>query len=105
MFYRELESRLASIREALLHGPLSELDERAHELKGSCLSLGLARMATLCGELEALTRTGTAEGAEALLEQIEHEAAAVRPMLEAERSRASQSGGGEMRESGPAQGR
>jgi signal transduction histidine kinase/DNA-binding response OmpR family regulator/HPt (histidine-containing phosphotransfer) domain-containing protein len=94
MFYRELESRLASIREALLHGQLSELDERAHELKGSCLSLGLARMATLCGELETLTRAGTAEGAEALLDQIEREAAVVRPMLEAERSRALQSSGG-----------
>jgi signal transduction histidine kinase/CheY-like chemotaxis protein/HPt (histidine-containing phosphotransfer) domain-containing protein len=103
MFYRELESRLASIREALLHGPLSELDERAHELKGSCLSLGLARMATLCGELETLTRTGTAEGAQALLDQIEREAAVVRPMLEAERSHALQSRGGELRESGPAQ--
>jgi two-component system, sensor histidine kinase and response regulator len=91
MFYRELESRLASIREALLHGQLSELAVRAHELKGSCLSLGLARMATLCGELETLTRTGTAEAAEALLDQIEREAAVVRPMLEAERSRALQS--------------
>ncbi len=101
MFYRELESRLASIRNALLRSQLSELDERAHGLKGSCLSLGLARMATLCGQLEALARGGTVEGARALLDQIESEAALVRPMLEAQRPRASRSGG-ESHESRPA---
>lgn len=94
MFYREFESRLASIRNALLRGRLGELDERAHGLKGSCLSLGLARMASLCGELEALARGGKAEGAQDVLDQIECEAALVRPMLEAQRSRASRNGGG-----------
>jgi two-component system sensor histidine kinase/response regulator len=89
MFYGELASRLALIREASSRGQLGELDERAHELKGSCLSLGLGRMATLCGELEALAREGSAEGAHALLDQIEREARVVRPLLEAERSCAS----------------
>jgi PAS domain S-box-containing protein len=86
MFYGELASRLALIREAASQGQLAELDERAHELKGSCLSLGLGRMATMCGELEALAREGSAEGAQALLDQIEREARVVRPLLEAERS-------------------
>jgi HPt (histidine-containing phosphotransfer) domain-containing protein len=89
MFYGELDSRLNLIREASAQGQLGELDERAHELKGSCLSLGLARMATLCGRLEALARGGSAEGAQASLEQIEREARVVRPLLEAERSCAS----------------
>ena len=89
MFYAELGSRLALIREAASRGQLGELDERAHELKGSCLSLGLARMATLCSHLEALAREGSAEGAQALLDQIEREARVVRPLLEAERSCAS----------------
>jgi len=89
MFYGELASRLALIREASSRGQLGELDERAHELKGSCLSLGLGRMATLCGELEALAREGSPEGAHALLDQIEREARVVRPLLEAERSCAS----------------
>lgn len=92
MFYGELSSRLALIREASSRGQLGELDERAHELKGSCLSLGLARMATLCGQLEALAREGSAEGAQALLDQIESEARVVRPLLEAERSCASRDG-------------
>lgn len=92
MFYGELGSRLAAIREASARGQLSELDERAHEFKGSCLSLGLARMALLCGQLEALARQGSVEGAQALLDQIEREAGVVRPLLEAERSRASRNG-------------
>ncbi len=88
MFYGELSSRLASIREASSHRRFTELDERAHELKGSCLSLGLARMAALCSQIEALARAGTAEGAQALLDQIETEAGVVRPLLETERLRA-----------------
>jgi signal transduction histidine kinase/DNA-binding response OmpR family regulator/HPt (histidine-containing phosphotransfer) domain-containing protein len=86
MFYGEFASRLALIREASLRGQFGELDERAHELKGSCLSLGLGRMATLCSQLEALARQESAEGTQALLEQIEREARVVRPLLEAERS-------------------
>ncbi len=92
MFYGELGSRLASIGEAASRGQFAELDERAHEFKGSCLSLGLARMAALCNQLETLAREGSVEGAQALLEQIEREAAVVRPLLEAERSRASRNG-------------
>jgi two-component system, sensor histidine kinase and response regulator len=92
MFYGELDSRLASIREASARGQLGELDERAHEFKGSCLSLGLARMAMLCGQLEALAREGSAESAQPLLDEIEREAGVVRPLLEAERSRASRNG-------------
>ncbi len=101
MFYGELNSRVASIREAASHGQVGELDERAHEFKGSCLSLGLARMARLCSQLEGLAREGTVEGAQWLLEEIEREAAVVRPLLEAERSRASRNGG-ESREAPPA---
>jgi len=88
MFYGELNSRLASIREAASHRRLDKLDERAHELKGSCLSLGLARMAAFCSEIEARAREGTAEDAQALLEQIDREASVVRPLLETNRLRA-----------------
>ncbi len=92
MFYGEFASRLALIREASSRGQLDELDERAHELKGSCLSLGLGRMATLCSQLEALAREGSAEGAHTLVDQIEREARVVRPLLQAERSCASREG-------------
>jgi two-component system sensor histidine kinase/response regulator len=92
MFYGEFASRVALIREASSRGQLGELDERAHELKGSCLSLGLGRMATLCSQLEALAREGSTEGAQTLLDQIEREARVVRPLLEAERSCASREG-------------
>ena len=86
MFYGELGTRLHSVREAVRGRLFGAMDERAHELKGSCLSLGLARMADLCGRLEALARQGQTEGAEILLQQIEREAGSVRPQLEAERA-------------------
>ncbi len=86
MFYGELEARLRSVREAVGSRLFDAMDERAHELKGSCLSLGLARMAELCGRIEALAREGRTEGAEMLLQQIEREAGSVRPQLEAERA-------------------
>ena len=73
MFYGELNARLSSVREAAGRRLFGAMDERAHEFKGSCLSLGLTRMAALCGRLEALAREGRTEGADKLLEQIERE--------------------------------
>jgi two-component system, sensor histidine kinase and response regulator len=101
MFYGELSSRLGSIRETASHGHLTELDERAHEFKGSCLSLGLTRMAALCSQLEAMAREGTVDGVDALLSQIENEARMVRPLLDVEHARALRSGGAS-REARPA---
>jgi len=94
MFYGELEARMRSVREAVGRRLFDAMDERAHELKGSCLSLGLARMAELCGRLEALARQGRTEGAEMLLQQIEREAGSVRPQLEAERAACASPSGG-----------
>ncbi|HTJ08792.1 MAG TPA: ATP-binding protein [Candidatus Binataceae bacterium] len=93
MFYAELDARVASIREAWSRGDPGELDERAHEFKGSCLSLGLTRMASLCGQIETLGREGTVAAVPALLGQIEHEARAVRPLLDLEHARALRNGG------------
>ena len=93
MFYAELDARRASIREAWSRGDLGELDERAHEFKGSCLSLGLTRLASLCGQIEALAREGTVAAVPALLGQIEQEARAVRPLLDVEHARALRTGG------------
>ena len=101
MFYGELSSRLGSIRETASHGHLTELDERAHEFKGSCLSLGLTRMAALCSQLEAMAREGTVDGVDALLSQIENEARMVRPLLDVEHARALRSAGAS-REARPA---
>ncbi|MGZ6185520.1 MAG: Hpt domain-containing protein, partial [Candidatus Binataceae bacterium] len=93
MIYAELDARVASIREAWARGDLGELVERAHVFKGSCLSLGLTRMASLCGQIEALAREGTVAAVPALLGQIEQEARAVRPLLDVEHARALRNGG------------
>ena len=88
MFYGELGSRLASIREASLQGQTKELDDRAHNLKGSSLTLGLTRLAMLCGQLQLLAMEGSTDGVQELLELIQCEADLVRPRLQTERLRA-----------------
>jgi hypothetical protein len=50
-------------------------------------------MASLCGQIETLGREGTVAAVPALLGQIEHEARAVRPLLDLEHARALRNGG------------
>jgi two-component system, sensor histidine kinase and response regulator len=86
MFFGEFQPRIVSLRGALARGELDELADGAHGLRGACLSLGLSRMALLCGRLEMLARRGTSEGTDVLLDELGHEAGTVRPRLEAERA-------------------
>jgi two-component system, sensor histidine kinase and response regulator len=86
IFFGEFSSRMAALQGALHSGELDELADGAHGLRGACLSLGLSRMALLCGRLEMLARRGTCEGSQGLLDELEREADVVRPRLEAERT-------------------
>jgi PAS domain S-box-containing protein len=74
--------RLAAIRKAAKGNP-AQLERTAHSFLGSCGNLGCRRMADLCGRLEVLGRSGSTEGAPALVRTLEEEYAAVRPHLEA----------------------
>ncbi|MEO6599219.1 MAG: response regulator [Polyangiaceae bacterium] len=53
LFLRHVPDQLASIAYALEHGDAEALRVAAHKLKGSCLSVGVPRMAALCASLEA----------------------------------------------------
>ena len=55
----------------------------AHSLKSASLNVGAARLAALCRGLEALGRSGTTDGAEALLSEIDQAYAAAKDALEA----------------------
>jgi HPt (histidine-containing phosphotransfer) domain-containing protein len=44
-----------------------ELAKRAHKLRGSALNLGAARLATLCGRIEAEAKAGRLAEAKALV--------------------------------------
>jgi signal transduction histidine kinase/DNA-binding response OmpR family regulator/HPt (histidine-containing phosphotransfer) domain-containing protein len=54
VFLRHVPEQLLSIASALEAGDRNALRAAAHKLKGSCLSVGVPRMATLCASLEAL---------------------------------------------------
>ena len=74
--------RLTAIRKAS-KGNAEQLERTAHSFLGSCGNLGCRRMADLCARLEVLGRSGSTEGAPALVRSLEEAFAAVRPQLEA----------------------
>ncbi len=53
VFLRHVPEQLASIASALESGDPEAVRSAAHKLKGSCLSVGVPRMAALCASLEA----------------------------------------------------
>src|SRR6185369_8845262 len=53
VFLRHVPDQLDSVASAISSGDPEALRAAAHKLKGSCLSVGVPRMATLCESLEA----------------------------------------------------
>jgi CheY-like chemotaxis protein len=52
VFMKHAPDQLASIANALRAGDVPSLQAAAHKLKGTCLAVGIPRMAQLCAELE-----------------------------------------------------
>jgi signal transduction histidine kinase/DNA-binding NarL/FixJ family response regulator len=52
VFLKHVPEQIASIARAVQVSDASALKAAAHKLKGSCLAVGIPRMAQLCGELE-----------------------------------------------------
>jgi two-component system sensor histidine kinase/response regulator len=53
VFLRHVPDQLSSISKAVDSGDPNALRDAAHKLKGSCLSVGVPRMAALCASLES----------------------------------------------------
>ena len=70
--------QLEAIRAAIESGSGLALYRAAHQLKGSVSNFGAANAYALAGQLEALGKTETLDGAAAILESLEAELAAVR---------------------------
>ena len=77
VFLRHVPDQLTSIALALEAGNPEALRAAAHKLKGSCLSVGVPRMAALCARLE---EESPSEGP-ALKEQLDREFSRVRERL------------------------
>jgi HPt (histidine-containing phosphotransfer) domain-containing protein len=85
LFIEETPHRLAAIREALAKSNAEALAHEAHALMGSSAHLGATRMDALCEILEEQGRSGSINGAAAVLSVLEEEFARVRKALEAEK--------------------
>ncbi len=82
-FLEEIPRRLARLREALAAGDAEALAFVAHSLKGSSAQLGALRLASLSHVLELEARSGSLEGAAALVDDVARELARVAPELKA----------------------
>lgn len=86
--FGDLIPRAHSLREAISQAlgqnSAEAVRKAAHELKGSCLTLGAERLAGVSRELENLGRSGALQGAPELLTQLDTELAALVGHLTAE---------------------
>ena len=70
LFVDDTARSLAAMRQTLAQGDGHELAKMAHALKGSCLQLGVARMADCCDGLEAAARGDNQAAAELALAHL-----------------------------------
>ncbi|HET6407460.1 MAG TPA: response regulator, partial [Chthoniobacteraceae bacterium] len=75
---------LRDLRSAHARKSAPDLARVAHTLKGSCSNFGAHRLRSACMRLEQLAETGSVEGAEILLHEIERTFEGVRQALERE---------------------
>ena len=78
VFLRHVPDQLASLASALSSNDLEAVRAAAHKLKGSCLSVGVPRMAVLCATLES---EPVAPHAQEVKTQLDEEFAIVRELL------------------------
>ncbi|MDR7161298.1 response regulator [Arthrobacter sp. BE255] len=72
-FRKDLPARLAVLRESVHNGGGAALAQAAHALKGAAANIGATAVATLCGELEVMGRSGKHDGGPQLVSQLEAE--------------------------------
>jgi histidine phosphotransfer protein HptB len=63
LFARLVPELITSIEEAMRERDMEALRQRAHKLKGSCLSLGARRMADVCYAIERAAASGEIDDA------------------------------------------
>lgn len=83
-FLGDSQKRIEALRTA--RDDAKALGRIAHSFKGSSGNLGAVRLAQLCQRLELESGEPTAN-LEALVDQIDHEFALVKPLYESERQR------------------
>lgn len=86
-FLQDSRERIRHIREAWEAADAERFGRACHSFKGSCINIGLPRLAALCRQGEVQGMAGSLEGATELLEAIETEFARIQELLRQELSR------------------
>jgi HPt (histidine-containing phosphotransfer) domain-containing protein len=72
-FQFETPPLLQALHQAVAEGQPEQLQQAAHNLKGSSHNLGARTLAALSADLETLGKNGTLEGAAELISRLERE--------------------------------
>lgn len=72
-FRKDVPARLAALRNSVHNGGGPALVAAAHALKGAAANIGANAVATLCGELEQMGRSGNHDGGPQLVSRLEAE--------------------------------
>lgn len=81
IFFHSAEELLSAAHNALKQSSFIDIERAAHALKGGCSNFGARRMQQLCGELEALGKRKTLQGADKALSAVQREFLRVREAL------------------------
>ena len=83
LFLDDSRTVLASLLEGLTKNDNDAIQRGAHRLKGALLTLGANPAAEIARELENIGRSGSLDGADTVLHDLQRELAALQPELEA----------------------
>lgn len=70
MFSTSTPDLLTEIQQTAARGDLQAMAQAAHQLKGSCISLGAEKMADICTELQAKGEHNDAVGLNAYISEL-----------------------------------
>lgn len=81
LFLDECPGELDGIRAAVAHSDAKGLEHAAHALKGAAGNVGVEGVQSVARELEGMGRSGSIDGAGALVESLRAEVERARPAL------------------------
>lgn len=87
LYLEEMPKRILEIREASTETEWVLLKRAAHNLRGSSGTLGVRKVAEICGKLERLNSHDSPQIVAALVQLLEYESAMAKSALVAERQR------------------
>lgn len=83
-YRKNLDETQETLRRAAADGDLAAIENAAHSLKGSSGTVGAMPMAEICRRLEDAARQGAVEVVGGALGELDREAVALRPALDAQ---------------------